>query len=140
MPLPKPEPGLIIGYGFLFREDEEAGRENVDRPHPCAVILVAEDAPGRRVSLLAISHSPPSPSQAGHHMKLRPAECRQMGLDSADHWINLRDINSFDWPGYDLAPISPDKSFVFGRMNKPTFTRLVEALKECAGRKVMSRD
>ena len=140
MPLPEPVPGLVIGYEFLFREDAAAGRENANRPHPCGLILVTEDGPHRRVRLVAISHSPPSPSEAGHHLQLTSAECRQMGLDSGDHWINLRDINSFDWPGYDLRPIAPGRSYVFGRMSKGTFSRVVSAMKTCAGRKSISRD
>lgn len=140
MPLPKPAPGLVIGYEFLYREDEAAGLENANRPHPCAVILVTEDGPNQRVRLVAISHSSPSPNNARHHMQLTPTECGQMGLDSGDHWINLRDINSFDWPGYDLRPIAPGKTYVFGKMSKTTFARLVSALKECAGRKTISRD
>lgn len=140
MALPKPVPGLVIGYEFLFREDEEAGLENASRPHPCAIILVTKEGPNQRVSLVAISHSPPSLNEAGHYMKLTPGECRHMGLDSGDHWINLRDINSFDWPGYDLKPIAPNKTYVFGRMSKGAFSSLVSALKECAGRKLIGRD
>lgn len=139
MPLPIPAPGLVIGYDFLFREDEKAGLENANRPHPCAIILVVEDSPNQRVSLVAISHSPPSQTDAGHYMKLTPAECRQMGLDSADHWVNLCDINSFDWPGYDLNPIAPGRNYVFGRMSKHTFMRLVSALKQKRGLKVVDR-
>ncbi|WP_216665273.1 hypothetical protein [Pseudoruegeria sp. HB172150] len=63
-----------------------------------------------------------------------------MGLDGQDHWINLRDINSFDWPGYDLVRSAPGGGYVYGRMSKGTFARLVEALKACAGRRSISRD
>ena len=62
-----------------------------------------------------------------------------MGLDSGDHWINMRDINSFDWPGYDLKPIAPDRTYVFGRLSKHTFARLVSALKARRGLKVINR-
>ena len=63
-----------------------------------------------------------------------------MGLDSRDQWINLRDINAFDWPGYDLVRSAPDGSYVYGTMSKATFARVVEALKACAGRRAISRD
>ena len=140
MPIPKPKPGLVIGYEFLFREDEEVGRENVSRPHPCAVVLVLENGADQRVAVAAISHSRPSPGEAQYRMKLTPSECREMGLDDGEHWINLSDINNFDWPGYDLKPIAPDKGYVFVMMSKATFIRLVSALKEGAGRKTFSRD
>lgn len=63
-----------------------------------------------------------------------------MGLDSEDHWINLTDINSFDWPGFDLARTASGNGYVYGRMSSGTFVRLVEALKTFAGRRVISRD
>ena len=140
MALPEPRPGLVIGYDFLFREQADAGMENASKPHPAAIVIVTKQDVQTRVSLVAISHSPPRSGQAHHHMKLAPSECRQMGLDSGDHWVNLRDINSFDWPGYDLARIAPDGGYVYGRMSKGTFVRLVEALKICAGRRVIARD
>lgn len=129
MPLPAPRPGLVIGYEFLYREDAAAGLENAARAHPCAIVLVAGSNPAPRVSVVAVSHAPPPESAALDYMQLTPPEARQMGLDSGDHWVNLRDINSFDWPGYDLKPIAPGRRFVFGRMGRATFTRLVEALK-----------
>jgi len=140
MALPKPRPGLVIGYDFLYREQANAGMENPGKPHPAAIIIVASKDVQTRVSLIAISHSPPSPSEIGHYLKLTPVECREMGLDSKDHWVNLRDFNSFDWPGYDLSRSAPGGSYVYGTMSKPTFIRIVEALKACAGRHSISRD
>ncbi len=140
MAFPKPRPGLVIGYDFLFREQADAGRENASKPHPAAIILIALQDVQIRVSLVAISHAPPSPKDAAFRLKLTPAECREMGLDAHDHWINLRDINAFDWPGYDLVRSAPGGTFVYGAMSKGTFVRLVAALTACAGRRSMSRD
>jgi hypothetical protein len=140
MALPEPRPGLVVGYDFLFREQAAAGMDTSGKPHPAAIILVVRQEVQTRVSLVAISHAPPSPGEAPLRMKLTPAECRQMGLDAGDHWINLRDINAFDWPGYDLARSAPGGGYVYGRMPKATFIRLVEALRACAGRRAISRD
>jgi len=140
MALPKPRPGLVVGYDFLFREQADAGMENAGKPHPAAIILVVEEDVQARVSLLAISHSPPRSGDEAYRLKLTAAECRQMGLDSGDHWINLRDINSFDWPGYDLARSAPGGAYVYGTMSKQTFVRIVEGLKACVGRRSIIRD
>ncbi len=140
MALPKPRPGLVIGYDFLFREQADAGMENASKPHPAAIVIVSRQEVQTRVSLVAISHAPPSPGQANHYLKLTSTECRQMGLDSEEHWINLRDINSFDWPGYDLAQTAPGGDYVYGIMSKATFIRLVNAIKACAGRRAIPRD
>ncbi len=141
MVLPEPRPGLVIGYDFLFREQADAGMENASKPHPAVIVIVDRRDARDRVSVVAVSHSPPSPGQARHHLKLAPAECAQMGLDADDHWINLRDINAFDWPGFDLARTTASgNGYVHGAMSKRTFIRLVEALKACAGRQVILRD
>lgn len=140
MTLPDPVPGLVVGYDFLFREQAESGMENASKPHPAAIVLVVENEGRTRTGLVAISHSAPSRENAAFYMKLRPDECREIGLDAGDHWINLRDINLFDWPGFDLMRSAPGRSFVYGRMKRSTFVRLVEAMKTCAGRTAISRD
>lgn len=140
MSLPKPRPGLVVGYDFLFREQADAGKENASKPHPAAIILATERDLQTRVSLVAISHSPPLPGEESYRLKLTPAECRYIGLDSGDHWINLRDVNSFDWPGYDLVPSAPGRKYEYGIMSKATFVRVVEAMKRCAGRRSIPRD
>lgn len=120
MALPKPHPGLVIGYDFLFREQADADMGNSEKPHPAAIILVVKEDVQTRVSLLAISHSPPGSGDEAYRLKLTTAECRQMGLESDDHWINLRDINAFNWPGYDLVRSAPGGSHVYGTMSKQT--------------------
>ncbi len=140
MALPKPRPGLVVGYDFLFREQADAGMENAGKPHPAAIILVVKEDVQTRVSLLAISHSPPRLGDEAYRLKLTATECKQMGLDSDEHWINLRDINAFDWPGYDLVKSAPGSNYVYGTMSKNTFVRIVDAVKRCAGRRVVKRD
>ena len=140
MAFPTPQPGLVLGYDFLFREQADAGQENASKPHPCAIILVVMQGDQTRVSLLAISHMAPRPGEDRFRLKLTGAECREMGLDAGDHWINLRDINAFDWPGYDLVRSALRGGFVYGRMAKGTFARVVEGVKDCAGRRVERRD
>lgn len=140
MALPTPRPGLVVGYDFLFREQADAGQENASKPHPAAIILITKTDVQTRVSLLAISHSPPRRGEEAYHLKLASTECRLMGLDHGDHWINLRDINSFDWPGYDLVPSAPGRSYVYGTMSRSTFVRVVNALKAAAGRRAINRD
>ena len=139
MAFPAPQPGLVIGYDFLFREQADAGQDNASKPHPAAIILVLRQGEQQRVNVLAISHMVPRPGEAAFRLKLTRPECREMGLDGADHWINLRDINAFDWPGYDLVRSAPGGGFVYGRMSKGTFARVVEEVKAAAGRRVMGR-
>jgi hypothetical protein len=60
MPLPIPEPGLIINYEFLWREEKERGLDHGRKRRPCAIVVAAESE-GDRISVLVapITHSPP---------------------------------------------------------------------------------
>lgn len=139
MALPEPRVGLVIGYDVLFREDADAGRENARKPHPAVVLLVTTEGVRKRVSVLAISHSEP-PKGTSHHLKLTPQECRHMGLDARAQWVNLRDINSFDWPGFDLQPSAPGGGYVYGRMHRATYERVIDGLRAFTGRRILRRD
>ncbi len=81
----------------------------------------------------------------GHALACR-SDCGGAGRgwpDGASHfygWINLRDINAFDWPGYDLVRSAPGGGLVYGQMARGTFARVVEGVKVCAGRRVVGRD
>ena len=39
MPLPAPEPGLVIRYDHLWYPEYEQGREDGDKDRPCGIIL-----------------------------------------------------------------------------------------------------
>lgn len=141
MTLPTPVPGLVIGYEFLFRTDKAKGKENAAKPHPCAIIIVSKDVLGRqRVTVLAISHTPPSKSEEAYYLPLSAKECNAAGLDGLPQWVNIQDANSFDWPGFDLARSAPDGSYTYGRLHKDTFQRIVDAVKKVPKLEKLGRD
>ena len=43
MPLPTPEPGLVIRYSYLSYRGYEQNREEGETDRPCAIILTAFD-------------------------------------------------------------------------------------------------
>ena len=60
MTLPKPEPGLVIRYSYLWHDEFLEGREEGVKDRPCAVVLAAKTADGRTVTtVLPITHSLP---------------------------------------------------------------------------------
>jgi mRNA-degrading endonuclease toxin of MazEF toxin-antitoxin module len=61
MPIPKPEPGLVISYAYLWHHEHQAGREEGQKNRPCVIVLAVErDADGTLVvTVLPITHSPP---------------------------------------------------------------------------------
>jgi hypothetical protein len=62
MPLPEPEPGLVVSYAYLWRAEHEAGHEEGRKDRPCAIILALERSEDATtiVTVLPITHSPPA--------------------------------------------------------------------------------
>lgn len=42
MPIPKPEPGLVISYAYLWHHEHEAGQEEGGEDRPSVIVLAVE--------------------------------------------------------------------------------------------------
>lgn len=129
MLIPEPEPGLVIRYSFLWSHEAQQRAIEGSKDRPCAIILVVQ-TPGaetRRVSVLPITHTPPLAADAITHLKLTPAECKRAGLDGAEHWVVLAELNRFSWPGHDLRPVPGTQSCVHGSLPQASYRRIVSA-------------
>jgi hypothetical protein len=111
-----PQPGLVIRYAYLWRDEEARGLEQ-GKDRPCAVVLAVRRAPGDRPTVVVapITHSPPPISDLAIEL---PAETKaRLGLDDARSWIKTNDLNVFLWPGPDLRPVQRtdgSRGFVYG--------------------------
>lgn len=124
MALPKPERGLVISYGYLWRFEYERGREEGVKDRPCVIILAVEDRGDRRVVTVApITHVPPAMPEAAVEIPL--ATKRRLGLDEARSWVVVSEGNTFAWPGPDLRPIAPDR-FDYGFLPPALFRQVLE--------------
>jgi hypothetical protein len=131
--LPKPEPGLVIGYSYLWKREALGGQEEGRKDRPCAIILVVhEPADGRpRVVVAPISHQPPvDPALA---LELPQNVKQALGLDWARSWVHF-EVNRFLWPGPDLRPASRGEPgrFVYGHLPPKLFARIVSRIAELA--------
>jgi hypothetical protein len=101
---PRPEPGLVIRYSYLWLREYREGREEGAKDRPCAVVLAQTDDDGdTHVTVLPITHTlPADPSKA---VELPLATKERLGLDTERAWIVLSEGNEFRWPGPDLRPI-----------------------------------
>ena len=99
-----PEPGLVLRYAFLWRQEFEQGLEEGRKDRPCTVILAAPaTAGGTQVYVLPVTHTPPGdPSLA---IEIPPRVKLHLRLDHERSWIVLDEVNDFLWPGYDLRPV-----------------------------------
>ena len=115
MSLPDPEPGLVISYAYLWRHEHNAGLEEGRKVRPAVIGLSAmKPKTGNiRVIVAAITHSAPTGDTIA--VEIPPKVKAHLGLDAERSWIVLDEVNSFDWPGFDLRPIEGSKSeFVYG--------------------------
>ena len=104
MPLPYPEPGLVICYEFLWSHEHDRGLDDGEKKRPCLILAVERLERGRTWVMLApITHRlPNSPMVA---TEIPPRVRSHLGLDSGPSWIILNELNEFIWPGRDVYPI-----------------------------------
>lgn len=103
MPLPRPVPGLVIRYSYLWLDDYRRGQDEGVKDRPCAIILAMQNDDGDEiVTVLPITHSSPKDPAAALEIPLETK--RRLGLDSERSWIVLSEANRFVWPGPDLRP------------------------------------
>jgi hypothetical protein len=132
VPIPFPEPGLVICYSYLWCSEYERGHEEGAKNRPCVVVLTAENKEGYTiVTVAAVTHAPPEvPHQA---VEIPLPTKRRLGLDDAPSWIIVREVNRFRWPGPDLRHVSPQSDrFDYGLLPPSLFRQVKERLVACA--------
>jgi len=126
--VPKPEPGLVICYAYLWYGEALAGQEEGAKDRPCAIVLASEEAEGETVVTVApITHTPPGDPDAAVEIPL--ATKKRLGLDNARSWVIVNETNRFVWPGPDLRPISRNTNeFAYGFLPPKLFRQVRERL------------
>lgn len=118
MSLPKPVPGLVIRYSYLWYTEHLEGHEEGKKDRPCAIIaaLRADESGNTRVLVLPITHSPPDHASLGVEIPAKVKE--RLRLDDARSWVVLSEWNEFVWPGPDLrrVPDADDSTVAYGML------------------------
>ncbi len=121
MSLPKPVPGLVISYSYLWAREHKQGAEEGQKNRPSAIVAARQVIEGREViTVVPITHTPPAdPADA---IAIPPALKAHLGLDDAHSWIVVTETNDFLWPGPDLRAIpgTQPSRFSYG-MLPPSF-------------------
>ncbi len=80
MRLPKPTPGLVLRYAFLWRTEFEGGQDEGRKDRPCTVVVAAPALAGEtRVYVLPVTHTPPSDPSLAIEIPVRVKQ--HLGLD-----------------------------------------------------------
>ncbi len=121
MTLPRPEPGLVIHYAYLWTGEAAQGQEEGGKDRPCAIVIAENFGD---VLVVPITHRPPA--QPDIALSIPPAIKRLLGLDDEPPWVILNESNVFPWPGPDLRPVpkrSP-RQFAYGFLPPRYFAEL----------------
>lgn len=112
MPLPLPQPGMVVRYAYLWSHEAAGGQREGRKDRPCVIIVAAvRQADGRvRVRVLPITHTPPDDSRG---VQIPRKVKRHLRLDEDESWIVLDETNEFVWPGPDLRPVSRERPGVW---------------------------
>ncbi|CAN5231711.1 hypothetical protein BH11PSE2_BH11PSE2_21530 [soil metagenome] len=102
--IPAPEVGLVIHFNYLWKREQDLGRNNARYPRPCAIIIAHRRAADGTVVVLVspITHAAPATGTAP--VEMPQAVKRHLGLDDERSWVVADEVNEFVWPGYDLQP------------------------------------
>ena len=110
MPLPKPEPGLVIRYDYLWMGETAPARTSGKERPACLVATLDDEADPQLVLILPITHSRPKAGTVG--IEIPSLVGKHLGLDDARSWIVISEANVDFWPNAGLAPI-PGKRGMF---------------------------
>lgn len=123
---PTPIPGLVIRYSYLWKREADQGQVEGQKHRPCVVVLCVEDIDGEKVVTVApITHS--KPSDLSQAIELTSATRRRLGLDAEKNWIMATEVNTFFWPGPDLAPNTAG-SYEYGELPAVVFNALKDKI------------
>ena len=131
MPIPNPEPGLVISYSYLWHHEHRAGREEGQKDRPSVIVLAVErEADGAIiVTVLPITHSPPLDPASAIEIPI-PVK-RHLGLDDDRSWIVVAEGNEFLWPGYDLRRRPHSDRYDYGFLPPRFFNQVLGAFVAC---------
>jgi hypothetical protein len=125
MPIPNPEPGLVISYAYLWHHEHQAGREEGQKDRPSVIVLAIEADGATVATVLPITHSAPADPASAVEIPL-PVK-RHLGLDEDRSWIIVDEGNEFLWPGYDLRKLPHRDRYDYGFLPPRFFNQVLEA-------------
>ncbi len=125
MSLPKPEPGLVFRYDFLWRHEADLGRQTA-KERPACIAVATKPSPGKRiVVILPITHSKPNAETVG--IEIPAGISRELLLDGERSWIIVSEANVDEWPNPGIAPVPGQRMGSIYGFLPPSFFALVKA-------------
>jgi hypothetical protein len=109
LPLPKPELGLVVHYGFVWAGADRRPPPDAGKSRPCLIVdleEVREPSAGNRqvtrVTYLPISHVPPRTGEQA--LPVPPRVAQHLGLTRETSYLYISYAVEDDWP-FDVEPV-----------------------------------
>jgi len=114
MPLPTPEPGLVVHYGYLWRHEHERGRDTARYARPCAIVTAVRRTVGGELNVVVapLTHRRPDPDRNAVEIPVGVRRALQLPQRT---WAIVDEVNAFVWPGFDLE-VNDDGVFEWGQI------------------------
>ncbi len=111
MSLPRPLPGLVISYSYLWAMEHNRGAEEGRKTRPCAIVAAQQIIEGKEVvTVVPVTHS--QPTESADAIEIPAGIKAHLGLDDMPSWVVVTETNDFIWPGPDLRPLCAFRSIV----------------------------
>ena len=129
MPLPRPELGLVVHYGFVWSGADRGPSPDAGKDRPCLIVdlIEIEDTPGRktlRVTYLPISHT--APRQGERALLIGARVAQHLGLTAGKSYLYTTYACEDDWP-FDLSQVPGRKGqFHYGLVPPKLFDAVAD--------------
>ncbi len=125
MPIPTPEPGLVISYAYDC--EAQSGPEEGRKDRPCVIALAVERQQDGEtlVTVLPVTHHPPDDLAAA--VEIPRAVKKHLGLDDERSWVIVSEGDQFVWPGYDLRKAPGADRYDYGYLPPRFFKEILAA-------------
>jgi hypothetical protein len=114
MPIPTPEPGLVISYAYVWDDEAQGGQEEGRKNRPCVIAIAVERQLGSEtlVTVLPVTHRPPD--IAAQAVEIPRAVKQHLGLDDDRSRVVVTEGDQFVSPGYDLPRVRRSDRYDYG--------------------------
>ena len=126
MPIPAPEPGLVISYAYVWDHEAQSGQEEGRKDRPCVIALAVERQQDGEtlVTVLPVTHRPLADAAA---VEIPRAVKKHLGLDDERSWVVVSEGDQFVWPGYDLRKAPSTDRYDYGYLPPRFFKDVLAA-------------
>jgi hypothetical protein len=127
MPIPTPEPGLVISYAYVWNHEAQKGQQEGRKDRPCVIALAVERQRGgdTLVTVLPVTRRTPDVEAAA--IEIPRNVKKHLGLDDERSWVIVSEGDQFVRPRYDLRKVRNSDRYDYGYLPPRFFNEILAA-------------